>query len=156
MTYNRRRFIQHSLAMSAYAGLASYGLLNAQEATATWPTQYFAKGDLATTLRLLFGDAPIIVTEAISLKLPRIAENGAVVPITVTSSLPKVTDIAILVAKNPTPLSALFKLSPDLEPMVSARLKMAETCEVIAIVTSEGQLFQTAQEVKVTIGGCGG
>lgn len=156
MTCNRRTFIKRSIVLSAYAGMVGTGVLLPPEAIATWQAEDFTPGSLTDTLKHLYNDAPITVSDAITLKLPRIAENGAVVPITITTTLAKITDIAIFVAKNPTPLSAMFKLSPDLDPTVSARIKMAETCDVLAIVTSEGKLYKAFQEVKVTIGGCGG
>ena len=156
MTCNRRTFIQQALVVSAYTGVFGSGLLAAQKTQATWIAEDFTPGSLTASLKHLYNDAPITLSDAITLKLPRIAENGAVVPITVSTTLAKVTDIAIFVAKNPTPLSGIFKLSPDLDPVVSARIKMAETSEVLAIVMSEGQLYKAVQEVKVTIGGCGG
>lgn len=156
MSSNRRKFIQQSLAFSLSTGLLMGGLLRASRTQAAWNEQNFARTSLTETLKHLYQEEILTETDQITLKLPKIAENGAVVPITVTSTLPKVTDIAIFVAKNPSPLAATFKLSPDIEPFVSARIKMAETCNVIAVVTSEGKLFKAKQEVQVTIGGCGG
>lgn len=156
MNCNRRTFIQQALAVSLQTGMVGGIFLQTQNAQATWIAEDFTPGPLSATLKHLYNDAIITESEAITLKLPRIAENGAVVPITVSTTLAKVSDIAIFVTKNPTPLSGKFKLSPDLEPVVSARIKMAETSDVLAIVTSEGKLYKAFQEVKVTIGGCGG
>lgn len=156
MPSNRRTFIKQSLAVSAYTSLIGGALLYSNNSQAAWVEQDFARASLTETLKRLYNDAVLTESEDIILKLPRIAENGAVVPVSVSSTLPKVTEISIFVAKNPTPLAATFKLSPDIDPFVSARIKMAETCNVIAVVTSEGKLFKAKQEVQVTIGGCGG
>jgi sulfur-oxidizing protein SoxY len=156
MPSNRRKFIQQSLALSVSTGLMVGGLLQTSRGQAAWSEQNFARSSLTETLNRLYNDAILTETDQIMLKLPKTAENGAVVPITITSTLPKVTNIDIFVAKNPTPLAAQFKLSPDMAPFVSARIKMAETCNVIAVITSEGKLFKAKQEVQVTIGGCGG
>lgn len=90
------------------------------------------------------------------LDAPEIAENGAVVPISVTTTLPNVTSISFMVAENPYFLAASYKIPEGTTPAVSNRLKMAQTSNVIAIVESDGKLYSAAKEVKVTVGGCGG
>jgi sulfur-oxidizing protein SoxY len=92
----------------------------------------------------------------VKLKAPQIAENGAVVPITVSTDLPDVSNISVLVDKNPNPLCASFKIDPALQPEISVRIRMGETSNVIALVEAGGKTYQASQEVKVTIGGCGG
>ena len=92
----------------------------------------------------------------IQLKAPEIAENGAVVPLTVSSTLAGITGISIVVSNNPTPLAATFTIPEGTSADVSTRIKMAKTSEVIALVQTKDGLFSAKQEVKVTIGGCGG
>ena len=58
--------------------------------------------------------------------------------------------------KNPNPLCASFNLDPSLEPEISVRIRMGKTSNVVAIVKAGGKTYQASQEVKVTIGGCGG
>jgi sulfur-oxidizing protein SoxY len=87
---------------------------------------------------------------------PEIAENGAVVPISVSSTLDNVTSISILVAENPNALAASYRIPEGTLPSVANRLKMAKTTNVIAIVEAGGKLYSTTKEVKVTVGGCGG
>jgi sulfur-oxidizing protein SoxY len=87
---------------------------------------------------------------------PEIAENGAVVPVSVTTSLPDVTSIAILVAENPNALAASYRIPAGTVPSVANRLKMAKTSNVIAVVEAGGKLYSASKEIKVTIGGCGG
>ena len=95
-------------------------------------------------------------TDKIELKLPSIAENGAVVPITMSSTLEFVEQFYVFVEKNPVPLAAIFNLSPDMEAFASTRLKIGETGDVIVVAKAAGQLYKTQQTVKVTVGGCGG
>jgi sulfur-oxidizing protein SoxY len=151
--HSRRAFIKQSATLSA---LAASGLLNPVLARSAWLAENFTPNRLEQTLKHLFTDAAIIETDKIAIKIPQIAENGAVVPITVSSSLDAIKHIFILVEKNPVPLAVQFELLPDLEPFVSARIKMAETSDVIVIVQSNGVLYSAKERVKVTIGGCGG
>ncbi|MCX7089295.1 MAG: thiosulfate oxidation carrier protein SoxY [Methylococcales bacterium] len=156
MPSTRRAFIKQSLASSVYASIISSGLLTTTDLQAAWIPENFSPATLTDTLTKMYHNADMTDSEAITLKVPRVAENGAVVPVTVSSSLPNVSEITLFVAKNPTPLSVIFKLSPTMEAFVSARIKMAETCNVIAVVNSDGKLYKTHQEITVTIGGCGG
>ncbi|MEI6414572.1 MAG: thiosulfate oxidation carrier protein SoxY [Pseudomonadota bacterium] len=93
---------------------------------------------------------------AIRLTVPEIAENGAVVPVTVESSLAKTEQIHILVEKNPLVLAANFVFPEGTESFVTTRVKMRETSMVIALVKADGKFYRVAKEVKVTAGGCGG
>ena len=95
-------------------------------------------------------------SDKINLDAPEIAENGAVVPIAVSSTLPKVTGIAILVLENPNMLAAAYKIPDGTQASVANRLKMAKTSKVVAVVESDGKLYSASKEVKVTVGGCGG
>ena len=102
------------------------------------------------------GSADAAASDQIKLKAPDIAENGAVVPITVTSKIDGTTNMSILVATNNTPLTSTYELGPNTEGYISTRVKMAKTSDVIAVVKAGGKLYSTKKEVKVTIGGCGG
>jgi sulfur-oxidizing protein SoxY len=112
------------------------------------------KGD-ADAIKALYGKTAE-PSEKIKLDAPEIAENGAVVPITVSSTLADVTSISILVAENPNALAASYKIPAGTLPSVASRLKMAKTTNVIAIVEAGGKLYSATKEVKVTVGGCGG
>jgi len=101
-------------------------------------------------------DGTITESDQITLKVPDIAENGAVVPVTVSTALSNVESISIMVENNPTPLVAMFQLSPQSIPDVSVRMKMGESSVVRAVVKADGKLYSASKEVKVTIGGCGG
>ncbi|MGR9053103.1 MAG: thiosulfate oxidation carrier protein SoxY [Gammaproteobacteria bacterium] len=151
----RRRFLKQTAVIGVYGAAAASGLIP-KLGFAEWLADNFTQEKFDNTLNRLYANREIVSTDRIVFKLPRIAENGAVVPITVSTDLPGVESIAILVEKNPVPLSAVFKLSEAALPTVSARLKMAETCDVVAIVKAGDALFSNRQSVKVTIGGCGG
>jgi sulfur-oxidizing protein SoxY len=92
----------------------------------------------------------------ITIKAPDIAENGAVVPVEVTSGIAGTTSIAIFAEKNATPLIADFDFANGAEGFISTRIKMGKTSLVRAVVTAGGKTYTSAKEVKVTIGGCGG
>jgi sulfur-oxidizing protein SoxY len=156
MPDTRRAFLKASVALGAYSLATATGLIAPATTQADWLADFFAAGTLDETLQKAFDTKKINSSDKIALKLPSIAENGAVVPITITSTLALVEQVFILVEKNPVPLAAVFDLSPDVEAFVSARLKIAETCNVIVVVKAVAQLYKTEQMVKVTIGGCGG
>jgi sulfur-oxidizing protein SoxY len=116
------------------------------------------------TLKRLFGSRPIKDGSAmIKLELPLIAENGAVVPVTVEVSSPMtpqnyVKSIYVISDKNRRPLNARFNLTPALgQASVGTNLRLGESTEVRAIAElSDGSLLMAKREVKVTVGGCGG
>lgn len=120
-----------------------------------WPADAFKVKSEADALKALYGKSAE-VSDKISLDAPEIAENGAVVPIAVASTLPNVTGIAVLVLENPNVLAAAYKIPAGTEASVSNRLKMAKTSKVIAVVELGGKLYSATKEVKVTVGGCGG
>ncbi|MEW6643042.1 MAG: thiosulfate oxidation carrier protein SoxY [Pseudomonadota bacterium] len=145
-----------ALAVVVGAGLNALRTVAAFAADAAgWPADAFKQKSDADALKSLYGKAAE-VSDKVKLEAPEIAENGAVVPISVSTSLPNVTSIAILVAENPNALAASYKIPEGTVPMVANRLKMAKTSNVIAVVEAGGKLFSATKEVKVTVGGCGG
>lgn len=153
----RRTFLTNTLAISAIgmavtSGLVSSKLALAAEEPAANP---FTAKTLDEVLKLINATEAKPSTD-IQLKAPEIAENGAVVPLTVSSTMAGVTGISIVVANNPTPLAATFTLPEGTKAEVSTRIKMAKTSEVIALVQTKDGIFSAKQEIKVTIGGCGG
>jgi sulfur-oxidizing protein SoxY len=154
MTDNRRAFIKKSVALSGYSIIATGGLLASPEASAEWLDETTSTQILQQTLKRLFKDQKIIESDQIDIQIPKTAENGATVPITVTSSHRNVESIAILIEKNPIPLAAKFELFPDMEPFVSARLKIAESSAVAVIVETNEGFFTASKKVIVIPGGC--
>jgi len=120
-----------------------------------WPQDAFKQKSEADALKTLYGKTAE-ASDKISLDAPEIAENGAVVPIAISSTLPNVTGIAVLVLENPYTLAAAYKIPAGTAAAVSNRLKMAKTSKVVAVVESGGKLYSASKEVKVTVGGCGG
>ena len=155
----RRKIVQAAIA----GGLAGLGLAGAAPlsraraaADATkWPKDAFSQKTEADAIKALYGKTAE-ASDKINLDAPEIAENGAVVPIAVSTTLPDVTSIAILVSENPFPLAANYPIPPGTSPVVANRLKMAKTSKVIALVASGDKVFSASKEVKVTVGGCGG
>jgi sulfur-oxidizing protein SoxY len=120
-----------------------------------YPEDAFKQKSDADAIKALYGKTAE-PSDKVKLDAPEIAENGAVVPISVSSSLPEVVSISILVSENPNALAASYKIPPGTVPSVANRIKMAKTTNVIAIVEAGGKLYSTSKEVKVTVGGCGG
>jgi sulfur-oxidizing protein SoxY len=156
MLESRRKFIQKSIKYTAYLAAATSGLFNTMIAQAAWPAAIFKQTQLDETLQQLFGNQKFIKTDKIQVKIPKIAENGAVVPIIITSNLENIETVTILVGKNPVPLVAQFTLANESETYVSARIKMAETSDGIVIAKAGENYYSKRKMVKVTIGGCGG
>lgn len=120
-----------------------------------WPVEAFKQKTEADTLKQLYGK-PLEVSDKVILEVPEIAENGAVVPVSVSTTLDGVTSISILVPENPFTLAASYKMSDATMPAIGCRLKMAKTSNVIALVEAGGKIYAASKEVKVTLGGCGG
>jgi sulfur-oxidizing protein SoxY len=123
---------------------------------AAWAKDAFEAKEVGAAMTGSMGSADAADSDKIQLKAPDIAENGAVVPITVSSEIDGTTSMSILVAKNNTPLTSTYELGPTTEAYISTRVKMGKTSDVIAVVKAGGKLYSTKKEVKVTIGGCGG
>lgn len=152
MQPTRRDFIKKILLLSG----TTLSLALSKVSFAKWLMQDFQHQDIDSSLAKLFPSETLQPTNKIHLKLPRIAENGSVVPITITSSIKNAEAVYIFSEKNPVPFIAKFSLDPDLETFIGARFKMQETCDVIVIIKAEDQYYQTRKKVKVTLGGCGG
>ena len=152
----RRTFLKGTLAGSAVAVAAGAGLLTPQVVMAAWPKAAFEAKTVEAAMTGLFGTTDNTPSGEIKIKAPDIAENGAVVPVTVTAAMQGVQSIAIIASKNGTPLAANFKLGSGAKADVSTRIKMGKTSDIIAVVKSGGKAFTARKNVKVTIGGCGG
>ncbi|KJC39098.1 hypothetical protein UP10_30250 [Bradyrhizobium sp. LTSPM299] len=120
-----------------------------------YPEDAFKQKSEADAIKALYGRTAE-PSDKVKMDAPEIAENGAVVPISVTTTLSDVTSISFLVAENPNALAASYKIPAGTLPSVANRLKMAKTTNVTAIVEAGGKLYSTTKEVKVTVGGCGG
>lgn len=151
----RRLILKCLLAAGLIGGTAGVGSYAQAADAAGWPQDAFKQKDQNSALKALYGNMPE-QSDKISLDVPEIAENGAVVPVSVDASLPNVTSISLLVPENPFTLAASFKIPEGTAATVSCRIKMAKTSKVIAVVESGGKLYSAVKETKVTLGGCGG
>lgn len=152
----RRIFLKGSLTTGAIGMAIGSGLLTPRMSLAAWSKEAFEATDVNSALSALFGTSSPEGSDRIKIKAPDIAENGAVVPISVTTDIDGAESISIIAEKNATPLAATFSLGPGTEAYVSTRIKMGKTASVIAVVKAGGKIYSTGKEVKVTIGGCGG
>ena len=152
---NRRTLLKRTLAVSAVSVAASAGLLAPGQALAAYPTAAFEAKDSAAALSAALGSGSFEHSDDIKIKAPDIAENGSVVPVTISSTLAGVESISLLSESNNSPMVSSFNLNGS-QAFVSTRIKMGKTGNVLAVVKSGGKLYANRKEVKVTIGGCGG
>jgi sulfur-oxidizing protein SoxY len=151
-----RRLILKGAGLVALVGLGNLPFDAAlAAANDKWPEDAFTQKAQADAIKSLYGKTAE-PSDKVKLDAPEIAENGAVVPISVATTLTDVTSISILVADNPNALAASYNIPPGTIPGVANRLKMAKTSNVTAIVEAGGKLYSATKEVKVTVGGCGG
>lgn len=152
MSMNRRSVVK---AIAAGGALIGASVLMPRIALAAWSEKAFKAEDQATAMNELLGGSPEESAE-VTMKAPDIAENGAVVPVTVRSTMANVESMSIFVENNPTPLVVEFMIPAGTAADVSTRLRMGKTSKVTAVVKADGKLYSASKEVKVTIGGCGG
>jgi sulfur-oxidizing protein SoxY len=152
MEIRRRNLLK---AAATAGALLVAGLLRPVAALAAWSKEAFGAKNLADAMKSLgaTGAAP---SAEIAIEAPQIAENGSVVPIEITSKLAGTTAIAVLIEKNPFPLAGKFNFSEGALPYAKLNVKMGETSEIRVIAWAGGKAYSAHQEVKVTIGGCGG
>ena len=150
---NRRELLSHSAKVAAL--LASTGLLP-QVAHAAYNTAAFEVKTMAELVKMLGGSAPT-ESKDVTITGPDIAENGAVVPVGVSTALPGVKRLLVLVEKNPSVMSAMFEVSDAVDANFSTRVKMGQSSNVYAVaMMGDGKVLFAQKEVKVTLGGCGG
>ena len=152
----RRTFLKSSGAAGTLAVALAAGLLKpGQVLAAEWNKAAFESKGIIDALKGI-GGSSATESKDIVIKAPDIAENGAVVPVEVTSKIPGTEQISIVVEKNDRPLIAVFNLLNGAEGFVSTRIKMGQTSSVKVLVKAGGKMYTASKEVKVTIGGCGG
>jgi sulfur-oxidizing protein SoxY len=149
LTPQRRRLLQGAGAMASL-GIAA---LPAAQAATVDVGGAFAATTFADAIGAL-GGVPTPSAQ-ITLDAPELADNGAVVPITVTSQLPGTREIVILVDGNPQPVAARFTIAEGTHPFVSTRIRMAQSGTIYAAVRADDGLFVAARATQVSIGGCG-
>jgi len=151
MNNSRRTAIKTT---GAFATLVSLGIVTQSQAQAAVDRAAFQVKTLEDALKAI-GGTPVS-SDKVAVVSPDIAENGAVVPVGATSSLPNTTEMYIIIEKNPTPLSCVFFIPAGTAADVQTRVKMGQSTNVVAVVKADGKLFSATKETKVTLGGCGG
>jgi sulfur-oxidizing protein SoxY len=151
----RRNVLKSAAGAGTVAVAVAAGLLKPTLAMAVAPRSAFEAKSVGDALKDM-GASGAVDSKEITIKAPDIAENGAVVPVEVTSGIAGTTSIAIIAEKNATPLIADFDLMNGAQGFISTRIKMGKTSLVRAVVKAGGKSYTASKEVKVTIGGCGG
>jgi len=155
MIIARRTFLKLTGGAGAFAAAFAAGLVSSGRVlAANWNKAGFESKALADVMKSL-GATGATDSKDIIITAPDIAENGAVVPVAITSRLPNTQQISIVAEKNPLPLAATFSVTGGGEGYVSVRIKMGQTSDVWAVVKADGKYFTARKEVKITVGGCG-
>ncbi len=155
----RRSALKRGGALSVFGMFVAAGLAKPEAAfaQATWNKDAFSSKSVNDVVKAFGGANPTTTTDVSWGSTPEIAENGAVVPINVTSRVANTQSIAVLVEKNPNILAAKFDFPAGTDPTVSTRVKIGQSSNVHALIkTADGKYFVATREVKVTLGGCGG
>ncbi len=156
MNPTRRTVLKGTGATAALVAMVGAGVLKPTAAyAADWNKAAFEAKDVAGAIKGM-GGASAADSKDLVLTAPDIAENGAVVPVSAVSNIPNTTALAILVDKNPQPLSSYFEFANGAVPDVAVRLKLGQTSMVRVVAKADGKFFVAQKEVKVTVGGCGG
>jgi sulfur-oxidizing protein SoxY len=155
MHCTRRTVLKGVWAVGALATAVAAGLLSPARALAAWNKGAFEAKSALDAMRAL-GISSAEDSKQIEIRAPDIAENGAVVPIDITSNIPGTGSISVFIEKNPFPYTGTFDFAQGAMPYVHLRVKMGESSPVRVVVAAGGKFYTTAKEVKVTIGGCGG
>lgn len=152
----RRVFLKGSLAAGTVGVAVGAGLLAPQAVMAAWPKGAFEAKSIEDALGASLGGKQTSASDDIKIKAPDIAENGAVVPVSISTGMGGVESVALLSAGNESPMVAQFVMGAGGIADVSTRIKMAKTGDVVAVVKAGDKMYSARKSVKVTIGGCGG
>jgi sulfur-oxidizing protein SoxY len=156
MISSRRLFLKQTTVAGAAAVAMGAGLLTPQALLAEWNEAAFKEKDVDAAIKAMTDSSSSEESDKIHIKAPDIAENGGVVPVSVTSDIEGVTDILILAPNNPVPMVAAFTLGEGAEAFARTNIKMGKTGDVVAVVKAGDKTYTAKKAVKVTIGGCGG
>ena len=150
----RRLFLKSALATSTLGVAISAGLLTPSAVIASWPESAFTAKKSVDAIDALFGGTAT-ESDKVIVDVADVAENGAIVPVKIKTSLENVENMSILVNENASPLTASFNIQPEVDNEVSIRVKVGKPSDIIGLVKADGKLFTSKKHVKVTQGGCG-
>jgi len=156
MNTQRRTFLTASMAAGTVAVAVGAGLLTPATVLAAWPAKAFKARKIDIAMNAIIGTTKGTDSKDIVVEAPDIAENGAVVSVTVKSKIPNTESITLFVPVNTFPLSASYKIAAHTDGFVTTRIKMAKTSDIVAYVKAGGKTYTAKKAVKVTLGGCGG
>lgn len=151
----RRNVLKTGSSLSVLGFFAAAGLIKPEVARAATDKKIFDAKTIDEVYSAIGAGKPA-VTKEIIITAPDIAENGAVVPVSVVSRLGKTEQITLMIDKNPNMIAAVFTIPEGTEAEVTSRVKMGQTSNLYALVKADGKYFFAMKEVKVTMGGCGG
>ena len=152
MDSERRRLMKVASAVTA---VLVTGLLKPIAALAAWNKEAFGAKSPADAMKGI-GATDAVPNKDLVIEAPEIAENGAVVPIEIASTIAGTKSIAVIIDKNPFPLVGKFDFLDDALPFVKLNVKMGQTSAVRVIAEAGGKHYVATKNIKVTIGGCGG
>lgn len=152
----RRSFLKSTVLAGATGVAVGAGVLSPNIALAEKHGNNPFKAKSVDEVLKMLGATGAEASDKIKIKAPEIAENGAVVPVGITSEIPGTTEIISITAANPTPLSAIYKFGEGADPAIKSRFKMGKTTDVVALVKAGDKYYTAKANVKVTKGGCGG
>ncbi len=148
----RRDTLRHAAAL---AGLLAASGVWAPAAQAAYNKAAFDARSVQDAVKALAPGA-LVESREVVLSTLDVSENGQEVPLGVSTSLPGVRQLLLLVEKNPAPLVAAFGLTDAVEANVSIRTKMSQTSDVYGVaVMADGRMLFARKNVRVTVGGCG-
>jgi sulfur-oxidizing protein SoxY len=110
---------------------------------------------LALALRREVGPAGIESTSLLTFTIPSVAEDGAVVPVSLESRIAHTDRLVLFAEKNPFPLLAAFDFAAPALPFVTLRVKLNATGRVVALARANGRYHLVERSVRVVVGGCG-
>ena len=155
MNKSRRSFIKTFFVISGTIVTGFSGIFNHAVAFAQRNIKAFSAESGTDAIAVLFPGKQLVPSDAIHIDVHDLVENGAVVPVSISTDLAAIESISILVEKNPNPLIAKFNLGPECSGFIATRIKVAEPSDIIAIVESGGKLYTRRKFVEVVEGGCG-
>ncbi|WP_018936458.1 thiosulfate oxidation carrier protein SoxY [Thioalkalivibrio sp. ALJ24] len=152
----RRVFLKGTLAAGTVGAAVGAGLLAPSKLLAGWSADMFDSEGVENSLNAVAGTTDIQESDDIELSAPEIAENGAVVPVSVHAHMDNVEEIAIMAEANNRSLASRYVFSSAATPKAGQRMRLVDTSDVIAAVKADGNWYMTSRNVEVTVGGCGG
>ncbi len=155
MNEQRRNTLKSGGGLGVLGLFVAAGLIKPEVALAAWDKKVFDAKTMDDAYGAIGSGKPVASKE-IAITAPDIAENGAVVPVSVVSRLAKTERIYIMIEKNPSMVAANFTIPEGTEAEVTTRVKMGQTSNLHALVKADGKYYFATKEVKVTLGGCGG